>query len=500
MIDILSAKNQRDLDAYTIENKPITSVNLMERAVLKCFEWILENFDSKKSFSILCGPGNNGGDGLVLARHLNEANFKVDCFIVAFSKNFSEDFEVNKKRLESVGVEPIILEDEKDLDKILPNEIIIDAIFGTGLSRPTEGLAKSAIEKINSCNTEVISIDIPSGMYCDELQNSKDVMVKATQTLTFQAPKLNFFFPETGNNVGKFHILDIGLLQDKITDFKVDKYMLSKDSVRKLVKSRSTFSHKGTYGHAQIIAGSKGKMGAVVLSSKAALKSGAGLVTANIPQCGVDILQVSIPEVMALPNEGENQLEGDFNLVGDTIGVGPGIGVDQKTVAFLKNVLDNTDQPMVIDADALNILASNQELLPKVPKNSILTPHPKEFERLVGKFSNSYERLEKQIEFSKKHKVIVVLKDARTQITNPAGECFFSAVGNPGMATGGSGDVLTGILTGLLAQKYEPLKAAQLGVYLHGTAGDLAAEVHGQESLVASDLIEMIGKWFGELS
>lgn len=500
MIEILSADNQRKLDKFTIENEPISSVNLMERAAVKCFEWLLNNYNSKNSISIFCGPGNNGGDGLVIARHLHESNFNVNCFIVAFSKNYSDDFIVNKKRLESVGVEPIILEEEKDLDQIKPNDIIIEAIFGTGLSRPAEGFAKAAIEKINNLNAEVVSVDIPSGMYCDNLQDSNDVMIKATHALTFQAPKLNFFFPETGNNVGDFHVLDIGLLQEKIADFKVDKYMLTKGFIGKLIKKRDTFSHKGTYGHAQIIAGSRGKMGAAVLASKATLKTGAGLVTANIPQCGIDILQSSIPEVMVLLNEGKNELEGSFNLIGDTIGIGPGIGTEDRTVLFFKNVLEKAAKPMVIDADALNILASNRELLSSIPENSILTPHPKEFERLVGKFSNSYERLEKQIEFSKKHKVIVVLKDACTQITNPNGECYFSAVGNPGMATGGSGDVLTGILTGLLAQKYEPLKAAQLGVYLHGTTGDLAAKFYGQEFLIASDLIEMIGEGYVELS
>jgi NAD(P)H-hydrate epimerase len=499
MIRILSAKNQRELDAYTIENKPISSVELMERAASKCFEWLAENFNISTSFSIICGPGNNGGDGLVIARLLHEANFEVDCYIITFSKNCSEDFDVNKKRLELIGVEPIILEKENGLDKLNPNEIIIDAIFGTGLSRPAEGFAKSAIEKINSLNAKVISIDMPSGMYCDAPHDSNDIMIKAAYTLTFQAPKLNFFFPETGNYVGKFHVLDIGLLQDKITDFKVDKSLLTKESVRKLIKSRAIFSHKGTYGHAQIIAGSQGKMGAAVLSAKAALRAGAGLVTANIPRCGINILQISVPEAMVLLNEGKNQLEGDFVLKGDVIGIGPGIGLGEKTVSFLTSVLQNTHQPMVIDADALNILSSNQELLSNVPENSILTPHPKEFERLVGKYSNSFERLDIQIEFSKKHKVIVVLKDARTQITSPNGEIFFSAVGNPGMATGGSGDVLTGILTGLLAQKYEPLEAAQLGVYLHGTAGDLAVQIHGEHSLLATDLISMIGGAYREL-
>ncbi|PHR46220.1 MAG: bifunctional ADP-dependent NAD(P)H-hydrate dehydratase/NAD(P)H-hydrate epimerase [Fluviicola sp.] len=500
MIGILSAENQRNLDGFTIENEPISSVNLMERAAVKCFEWLLNNYNSKSSISIFCGPGNNGGDGLVIARHLHESNFNVNCFVVAFSKNFSDEFIVNKKRLESVGVKSIILDEEKDLDQLKPNDIIIEAVFGTGLSRPAEGFAKTAIEKINSLNAEVVSVDIPSGMYCNDLHDSNDVMIKATHTLTFQAPKLNFFFPETGNNVGELHVLDIGLLQDKISDFKVDKYMLTKESIGKLIKKRNTFSHKGTYGHAQVIAGSRGKMGAAILSSSAALKTGAGLVTVNTPQCGIDILQSTIPEVMVLPNEGSNELEGNFNLIGDTIGIGPGVGLGESTVSFLKNVIEKMEKPIVIDADALNILASNQRLLTSIPEGSILTPHPKEFERLVGSFSNSYERLEKQIEFSKKHKVIVVLKDARTQISDTDGVCYFSAVGNPGMATGGSGDVLTGVLTGLLAQKYKPIEAAQLGVYLHGTAGDLAAELHGQQSLVASDLIEMIGKSYGELS
>lgn len=500
MIKILNANNQRELDVFTIENEPVLSINLMERAAVKCFEWLLKNYDAKKSFSVFCGPGNNGGDGLVIARYLHEANFKVCCYIVAFSKKFSEDFMTNKKRLESVGVEPIILDNEKDLVNLKPNQIIIDAIFGTGLSRPAEGFAKSAIEKINKFNSEVVSVDIPSGMYCDDLHDENDVMIQATYTLTFQAPKLNFFFPETGNNVGEFHVLDIGLIQDKILDFKVDKYMLTKESIGKLIKRRNTFSHKGTYGHVQMIVGSEGKMGAGVLSSKAALRVGAGLVTANVPRCGVDILQIAIPEVMVLPNEGKVKLRGEFSLIGNVVGIGPGIGVAQKTALFVKSVLNEINQPMIMDADVLNILASNRELLLKVPENSILTPHPKEFERLAGRYSNSYERLEKQIEFSKKYKVIVVLKDAITQITSPNGECFFSALGNPGMATGGSGDVLTGILTGLLAQKYEPLETAQLGVIIHGTAGDLAADLFGQEAMVASDLVEMIGKSYEVLS
>lgn len=494
MIGILSAENQQELDAHTIKNEPISSTNLMERAALKCLEWLQSRHKNTKRFSIFCGPGNNGGDGLVIARHLHDSNYKVDCYILAFSDSFSEDFKVNKKRLESVGVELILLKDEEDLQQIKQSDVYIDAIFGTGLTRPAEGFVKSAIQRINASETEKVSIDIPSGMYCDDLHDAEDIMITANHTLTFQVPKLNFFLPETGNNVGEFHVLDIGLLQDKISDFNVDKYVLTKKSVGELIKRRNTFSHKGTYGHAQILAGSKGKMGAAMLSSKAALRTGTGLVTANVPQCGVDVLQIALPEVMVLPNEGDDILQGEFELIGDTIGVGPGIGQSEKTVLFLKKLLEKTEKPIVIDADALNILSANKELLEIIPKNSILTPHPKEFERLVGIFSNSYERLEKQIELSKKYKLIVVLKDARTQITDTEGNCYFSAVGNPGMATGGSGDVLTGILTGLLAQKYEPLTVAQLGVYLHGVAGDFAAQKNGQEALVASDIIEMIGK------
>jgi hydroxyethylthiazole kinase-like uncharacterized protein yjeF len=496
---ILTTQQIREADEYTIQHEPILSIDLMERASQQCVDWITKRFDTKNTFAIFCGVGNNGGDGLAIARLLLDKKFKVYVFVVEFSKNYSADFTVNVERLKKLNVEMEWLNETNNEFNISPGTIVVDAIFGSGLNKTIYGFVSKIIEQINK-NT-VVAIDVPSGMFCENnVENDLTNVVKATYTLTFQQPKLAMMFPQYANHFGEIEVLNIGLNVDFINQQQISFYFTTKNDVKKNILKRAKFSHKGTYGHALLISGSKGKMGAAVLSSKACLRSGVGLLTTHVPHVGLSVMQTAVPEAMCSVDEDTNY----FTLIKDTekydaIGVGPGIGLEKQTQNALKLLIQNTVLPMVIDADALNSLAENKTWISFLPNNSILTPHPKEFERLVGKWSNDEERLQLQRDFAVKQQVIVVLKGAYTAIALPNGNVHFNSSGNAGMATAGSGDVLTGIITSLLAQGYEPEQAAITGVYLHGVAGDIAKENVGEISLIASDIIEQLPSAFGWL-
>jgi len=482
---ILSSEQIRSADAYTIANEPISSIDLMERAATACTGWIKEHIPIQSSIRIFCGPGNNGGDGLAIARMLLQGGYKCQVFIPRIAENYSADFLENERRLH--GSFPDSLHDIKNEDDFPltgTGDVVIDALFGTGLSKPLEGLYARLIDHLNKSGAEIISIDIPSGLYADHFTQSHAV-INAQHTLTFESAKLAFLFSNNEMFVGDFHILDIGLDKKFIEEIQVENFYLTREDLLPLVKYRTKFSHKGIYGHAMIVAGSKGKMGAAVMAVKAALRAGAGLVSAIVPASGIDIMQISCPEAMVVTGKIDPE---NFSA----IGIGPGIGTDEKATASLEKILKQSNRSLVIDADALNIISKNKKLLKKIPTNSILTPHPKEFERLAGKSKNDFDRHELQLSVSKKHNVIVVLKGAHTCITTPDGRSFFNSTGNPGMAKGGSGDVLTGMITSLLAQGYTSEDAALLGVYLHGLAGDLAAEKMGMDGMVAGDVIKSI--------
>lgn len=493
---ILTARETRAADEYTMKNEPISSLELMERAASVCSKWLLQKY-AGNSYQVFCGVGNNGGDGLAVARQLYEAGCQITCYKVAYSSQESSDFKANLKRLEELNVCVQEIGSKVDVPAI-ENSIVIDAIFGTGLNRAVNGISADVIQAINGSDSEVISIDIPSGLFSENNANSvSENIVLADHTLTFELPKLSFLFPENGLKVGEVHILSIGLNVDFIKQCKSQYYLITLELASLIVRKRYSYAHKGTFGHALLACGSKGKIGAAHLASKASLRSGAGLVTVNIPKCGTDILQQSIPEVMVLENEGENYLQGEVKLKPyDAIGIGPGIGTEEQTQNFLKLVIQNRTTPIVFDADAINILSENKTWLAFLPPGCVFTPHPKEFERLVGKSSDNYSRMEMQLVFAKKYNCYLVLKGANTAITCPDGDVFFNTTGNPGMATAGSGDALTGIITGLLAQGYSPKQSCLLGVYIHGKAGDLALDTQSQESLVSSDVIENLGKAF----
>jgi NAD(P)H-hydrate epimerase len=498
MLKILNTKQIKALDAYTIIQEPVTSIDLMERACRVFVTWFAEKFESSKKIGIVCGTGNNGGDGLAIARVLFDRNYVVKVWVVRGAMPESEDFKTNLKRLQS-NVKTWDIISEADPGLFTGCDILIDGIVGSGLSRPTEGIYEQVISCLNNADATRLAIDIPSGLMADS--RSSGAIVKAHYTLSFHLPKLAFFLPENYKYVGQWHLVAIGLNKEFIANETTSYYLLEKKDIVKLKKTRSKFSHKGNYGRALLIAGSYGKVGAVVLAAKAAMRAGTGLVTVHVPQCGYSILQTAAPEAMVSVDSHEKIITKAVNVDSyDAVGVGPGMGTDPETVKAVAELLANSRIPLVIDADGLNILAANRELLHLIPVNSILTPHPKEFERLAGGWKNDFERLEKLSAFSKQINVIVILKGAFTTIALPNGNVFFNSTGNPGMATGGSGDVLTGILTGLLAQQYTAIEAAQLGVYLHGQSGDLAVREKGMESLIASDIIDFLPKAFESLS
>lgn len=496
MRKIFTTDQIRKADQYTIDHEPISSLNLMERAASKATDVIVEHYPERtQCFSIFCGIGNNGGDGLVIARLLHELGYAVEVFIVQFSSKYSDDHAVNLDRL---PIEPTYLTESDHQFRVEKQAVIVDAIFGSGLSRAVEGFAAEVIEEMNVQANGLIAIDVPSGLFADQ-SSAKGAIARSTLCLSFQFPKLAFLMPENEAYVPHWQVIDIGLHPEYIKETKTRYFYFKKEDAQSILKDRNLFSHKGDNGRAFMIAGSKGKMGAAVLASRACMRSGVGLLTVQSPACGYEILQSSIPEAMVEVGEQEDYLSDiKRDIKFDAIGVGPGIGLTDATQNFIKQLIQLNDSPMLIDADALNILAENKTWLSFLPKGCILTPHPGEFKRLAGEWSDDFERLEMLQEFARKYGQYVVLKGRFTSIACPDGRVYFNSTGNPGMATAGSGDVLSGILTSLMAQGYASEQVALLGVYLHGLAGDIAADLHGPRSMIAGDIVDCIAEAYME--
>ncbi|MBN2165850.1 MAG: NAD(P)H-hydrate dehydratase [Marinilabiliaceae bacterium] len=498
---IFATTQVKELDKYTIDHEPILSIDLMERASRVLYNWISRHI-KPSNMVVLCGSGNNGGDSLAVARMAIENGCNVAVYII-HSHNYSDNLLVNLDRLKSVDPNCIrFVKSENDFPDVEQASLILDGLFGSGLNRPVNGLAANLIRYINQQKVKIISIDVPSGLLGeDNSTNSKDAIIKATFTLSFQFPKLSFLFPENANFVGEWHVLDIGLHKGAIDSITTSWQMLTHDFVRDLIPMRKKFAHKGDFGHALLISGCYGKMGAAVLASKACLKTGVGLLTTHVPRLGYQIIQTSVPEAMVSIDRSDI-LFSEFPYLEnyDAVAVGPGIGMKFNTQKALSELLKRAvSAKMVVDADAINILSENKNWLNNLPLNSILTPHPKEFERLVGSWSGDFDRLKKLIDFSKLYNVITVLKGAYTTIAMPDGTCYFNTTGNAGMATAGSGDVLTGIILSLLSQGLKPQDAAIVGVYIHGLAGDIYADEESEEALVASCIIEYLGKAFRDI-
>ena len=495
---ILSVAQIREADHYTILHEPVSSVDLMERAGKRCAEWLLAREHKPQAYWIFCGTGNNGGDGLVIARLLAQAGCIVKVFIVP-TGGVSEAHAVNRKRIAEIPATPISV--INDALPVFPEDVcVIDAILGTGVNRPLEGLVATCVCQINASGAEVIALDMPTGLYADAAVPENSIVINATHTISFECPRLCFFLPENDAYLGTWHILPIGLHQGYMRNVITDHFFLTEEYIRSLLHARKKFSHKGNYGHALLIAGAKDKMGAAVLATGAALRSGAGLVTAHIPAAGATVLSASQPEAMLSLDPHSDYLTSPVETESySAAGIGPGIGTGPETQAAVLKWISNAHTPLVLDADALNIISLNKTILSQLPAESILTPHPKEWTRIHGESDNSYDRIKAIRNFAITHQVIVVLKGAHTCIAAPSGQLFFNSTGNPGMAKGGSGDVLTGLITGLLAQKYAPLEAACLGVYVHGLAGDLAAASIGETGMTAGDLIRFLPRAFQQV-
>lgn len=500
---IFTVEQIRQADQYTIDNEPISSIYLMERAANECVLWLKQKAKSMQEFAIFAGPGNNGGDGLVIARMMAQAGFKIQLFILNLNDQFSDDFRINRNRLN--GIENILIKEWKkkpnDWPEFSEETILIDALFGSGLNKVLKGLPAQVVQMLNEHNQIKVAIDIPSGLFADTAIKEKNpIIFKADYTLSFQFPKLAFLMPENEFFVGEWHILNIGLSEDYISKTDTPYFYLNHEFIQSLYKPRSKFGHKGSFGHLLMIAGDHTKMGAALLSSKAALKTGVGLLSLHHPKGSGSNVVAELPEVMSSPDESNEAFSHLPDMARFThIAIGPGLGTRKPTANALKLLLQEVQTPMVFDADAINILAENKTWLSFLQPQSVLTPHLKEFERLAGKSTHSFERMQKAIDFSRKHQVYLILKGAHSMIITPTGKVYFNSTGNPGMATGGSGDVLTGMIASLIAQKYTSLEACILGVYLHGLAGDLAAEDLGLEALISSDIIDYIGDAFKTL-
>ena len=498
---ILSKEQIYEADKITAERQNISSTDLMERAGTQIFNWLHKRMQGAQvPIHIFCGIGNNGGDGLVLARHLVTHGYNVFTYVVNCSDKRSKDFLFNYDKIKNVTKDwPTLLSCKEEFPEIGIDDIIVDAVFGIGLSRPADDWVKGLFQHFKASKAFTLSIDIPSGLYTDKVPENEDGVVWSNFTLSFQTPKLVFFLPETAKFVSQWDVLDIGFDEQYLSEINNEAELIGKYKVLLMYKPREQFSHKGHFGHSLIIGGSYGKIGAVTLAGKAALSAGAGLVTAYVPKCGYTILQSSFPEAMVLTDIDKNIITDiDYNIEPTVIGFGVGIGTDNLTITAFESFLKLNKLPLVIDADGLNILSKNKSFLKFLPKNTVLTPHPKELERLIGTWKDDFDKLKKVKAFSNKHKVIVVIKGANS-ITVFNDKLYVNSTGNPGLATAGSGDVLTGIITGLISQNYVPLEAAIFGVYLHGRAGDIAVEDFGYESLIASHIIEYLGEAFLDL-
>ncbi len=490
-------------DKLTAEKQGISSTDLMERAGTQIFNWLhMRMQGAQVPIHVFCGIGNNGGDGLVVARHLITHGYNVKTYIVNCSDKRSKDFLINYDRIKNVTKDwPMLLSCKEDFSPIAIDvkDIVVDAVFGIGLNRPVDDWVKGLFNHFRESKAYTLSIDIPSGLHTDRISNDPEAIVNAGYTLSFQTPKLVFFLPETAKYTVQWEVLDIGIDPEYLYTTPTEVDLIGKHEVLPIYRPRQKFSNKGHFGHSLIIGGSYGKIGAVTLASKAALSAGAGLVTAYVPKCGYNALQASFPEAMVITDADEEIITNiAFDIEPTVTAFGVGVGTDAKTIAAFEAFLKKNKSPLVIDADGLNMLSMKKDLLKLLPKQTILTPHPKELERLIGKWTDDFDKLEKTKAFSKQYDAIVVVKGANT-ITVFQDKLYVNATGNPGLATAGTGDVLTGMITGLVSQGYDALSATIFGVYLHGKSADLLVEDFGYQSLIASHVVEGIADAYMDL-
>ena len=488
----------KELDAYTIQEDEIESIELMERAATEVVRFITNKYPNQdKQIAIFAGPGNNGGDGLAVARLLhNKGYFNVQAFLFNTNNTLSEDCQKNAERLSVECPELCFTEVQQQFEAPTLNKdvLVVDALFGIGLNKPLGGGYAALVRFINATQGDIISIDMPSGLMCeDNTYNSPSAIVRATYTLTFGMPKLAQILADNQKYVGHTYVLNIGLHAEMLNSKDIAYEISETKDIKALLKSRPAFGHKGTFGHALLIAGKYGMAGAAVLASKACLKTGVGKLTLHTPTCNNDILQISVPEAILDHDEDEhifaNTVKTEYY---QALAIGSGIGTHKNTALAFIEQISHSNIPLLIDADGINILGGHKGWIPQVPDNTILTPHYKEMQRLGICNTDSFSTLIEAISIAKQHHLYICLKGHYTAICTPNGKVYFNPTGNSGMATAGSGDVLTGIILSLLAQQYSEETACRLGVFLHGLAGDYAAQALGEHSVTASDIIDYL--------
>ena len=499
---ILTSTQFKELDKYTIEHEPVSSTDLMERAAKAITRELARRWDTSTRFFIFAGPGNNGGDALAVARMLHAAGYTVQPYLFNITGRLSNDCLANKKRLENLpGMAFTEISSQFSFPELRHGDVILDGLFGTGLNKPLEGGYAGLVKRINASPATTVSIDMPSGLMGeDNSGNNPAAIVHADLTLTIQLPKLAFFFTENQPYIGKVEILDIQLSAEGLETMDTSITLTEEKHVTGLLKPRPAFAHKGDMGHALLVSGQYGMAGATILAARACLRSGVGKLTIHTPDMNNDILQCSVPEAILSHDRSDMIVSKAINTYTyDALAIGPGLGTHEETAEAVRTFIRNHPGEMVLDADALNILGNHPEWKTDIPQDAILTPHPKELDQLTGTSTDSYTRLSKAREMAIQLQLYVVLKGHYTMICTPTGRVQINSTGNAGMATAGSGDVLTGILTALLARGYTAGEACRLGVYLHGLAGDIASEQFGEESMVAGDIIRAIPQAFKRL-
>lgn len=501
---IFTAAQIRELDRYTIEHEPIKSIDLMERAAKAISHAIMEEWTDRSPVVVFAGPGNNGGDALAVARMLADAGYSVSVYLFNIHNKLSDDCAANRQRFIDNKRSGKFTEITLNFDppELTADTLVVDGLFGSGINKPLMGGFASLVKYINQSPAHVVSIDIPSGLMPeDNTYNIRANILRADLTLTLQQYKLSMLLADCQPYIGRLRVLDIRLSPEYIQTTVAPYRLVEESEVRSRLLCRDDFAHKGNMGHALIIAGCYGMAGAAVLATRACLRSGAGKVTVHTPKRNYSVMQTAIPEAIMQIDREETYFSDsvdtdDYNA----LGIGPGLGQNENTAIALIGQIRRATCPIVVDADALNILANHQAWMQQLPKGIIMTPHPREFDRLVGTTSSSdYERLTRALQLADRLQGYILLKGHYTALCMPDGHIVFNATGNSGMATAGSGDVLTGIITSLLARGYARPDACIVGMYLHGLAGDIAARAKGKESLIASDIIDCLPEAFRRL-
>lgn len=495
---IFTSQAIQELDNATCEAQQISSIDLMERAAELVTDELNSRFLPGQRFVVMAGPGNNGGDALAVARMLIERGYKrVEVFLFNVAGKLSHDCDEERKKLITIdGVDFTEVSREFNPPYLSEKDVVIDGLFGSGLNKPLMGGFVAVTRYINESGAYVVAIDLPSGLFGEwNSQVNRRDMIHANLTLAFQMPRLSFFFEENYSILGEWKLLDIDLDEAKIKEMPAEYMLVESRNIRPLLQPRLPFTGKRNYGSALVFAGSTGMMGAAVMSSRATLRSGAGLVTVHGPKGGLPILQTAVPEAMFEPDRNEHFIT-DMRIHHDhqAVAVGPGIGTNDQTIDALEALLKSGVNSLVLDADALNCISKRPALLTLLPPKTIITPHIGEFDRLFGEQRSSEDRLKTAIDMARQYNIIIVLKGHYTATVRPTGRVYINPTGNPGMATAGSGDILTGVVSAFLAQGYRPEHAATIGVYVHGLAGDLASEEIGEFGLTAGDIANYVGR------